>query len=144
MMGLIVVFLSLTNIALGYGLAVYLRRASSSVSLLRTTAPQPETLPTAPPMAPPVPVSPLAVAATPVASPATQDVSSEKPPIAEDSVVEPVAATEVAQIVSEVEDTKPVVNEENVLAGIEAFRAQLAQVKEVESEAIKEPATAMK
>ncbi len=84
------------------------------------------------------------MAATPVASPETQEESCEKSPIAEDSEAEPVAASEVAQIVNEVEDTKPVVDEENVLAGIEAFRAQLAQVKEVESEATKEPATAMK
>ncbi len=102
-MVLIIAFLTITNIALGYGLAIYVNRHYGTLLLSR---------------------SKLAIA------------SQEKPADLQ-SVVQlaeelPTLAPTFVDVIAEQAVTKPImsepVDEENVLAGIEEFRAQLAKM----------------
>lgn len=131
-MGLLVAFISLINIALGYGLAVYLRRAMEPTIGNRTVEPLPVSVPAAKPqvVTKVAPTPAVKVEVTPAATPVQP--ADEVAPISAPSSQPESAET--------AKDTKPPVDEENVLAGIEAFRAQLAQVKDGGNAEVEEPA----
>lgn len=133
-MGLLVVLLSVFNIALGYALAVYLRRASAHLSPLRPIEPRPEIVP-APKPQPIAKELPPEVKAAVVPAEVPDTVPEE---ITAETALETQPDTTDKQMAEAAETAIDPVDEENVLAGIEAFRAQLAQVKD-EGE-VEEPA----
>ena len=120
-MGLIVAFLSLTNIALGYGLAVYLRRASvvavpsETVDLMRRDAAVPCVQEQAITKTSPAP----AIAPQPVAPASGEALRPE---------AIPEETSEVGRANEVVEESSAEVDEDDVLAGVEAFRKQLAEM----------------
>lgn len=131
-MGLLVAFISLINIALGYGLAVYLRRAMEPTIGNRTVEPLPVSVQAAKPqvVTKVAPTPAVKVEAAPAEVP-------EKPADEVAPISAPTPQTESAETPT---DSKPPVDEENVLAGIEAFRAQLAQVKDEGNAEVEEAA----
>ncbi|TWU28194.1 hypothetical protein [Bythopirellula polymerisocia] len=149
-MGLIVAFLSLVNIAIGYGLAVYLQRASKPFTPLPIVTPAPAEVPV--PVAvnespspvmkkegtlPDVPAAVIEEVA-PIPSPEEQPLLAEIPaPVEEPESVVTNSASESVDSV-EAEETTEAVDEESVLAGIEAFRAQLANMKDDGEPAVEE------
>ncbi|QEG33879.1 hypothetical protein [Bythopirellula goksoeyrii] len=131
-MGLLVAFISLINIALGYGLAVYLRRAMEPTIGNRTVEPLPVSVPVAKPK--------IVSEDAPTPAVKVETASSETPVNPADSVAPISAPTPQTESAETATDSKPPVDEENVLAGIEAFRAQLAQVKDEGNAEVEEPA----
>ncbi len=119
-MVMVITFLTLTNIALGYGLAVYVNRNFGTLILA---------LPKKQKATPVVKVKSSETVAA-VATPSSQ------PTAQLDSTPEQVVDVAASQSVPEEHDVTPAteiaaiepVDEENVLAGIEEFRSQLAKM----------------
>ncbi len=137
-MTFLVVFLSVTNIAIGYGLAVYLRRAALAYEPVPEIPPAPAPELPAQPVATPVASAPAqpVVAPAPVeaTTPAPIEAAVPTPEAPEVPVQPPLAVEQTAAAVattSAAADELP--NEENVLAGIEAFRSQLAKLNQSEA-----------
>lgn len=141
-MVMVITFLTLTNIAIGYGLAVYVqknfgmliyrRRAKAVAEVAAPLAAPPavvtETAPAVAAVAPPEPVAP----------PMPEPVVAEAPaPPFPPAPAEETAAAEVAAV--EVKAEPDTVDEENVLAGIEEFRSQLAKMSETAEQPVAEP-----
>jgi hypothetical protein len=133
-MVMVITFLTLTNIAIGYGLAVYVQKNFGTLIYRRRAKAVAENAMhvAAPVAAPPAGVTETAPAPTavappePVAPPVSDPVVAEAP--APSAVVEETVET-VAPAV-EVKAESDTVDEENVLAGIEEFRSQLAKMSE--------------
>jgi hypothetical protein len=136
-MVMVITFLTLTNIAIGYGLAVYVQKnfgtliyrrrakavAENAMHVAAPVAAPPagvtETAPAPTAVAPPEPVAP------PVSDPVVAEApASPAPPAVVEETVETVAPA------VEVKAESDTVDEENVLAGIEEFRSQLAKMSE--------------
>ena len=122
-MVLVIIFLTLTNIALGYGLAIYVNRNFGTLVF---------TLPKKRKVKPGATVDSseaVAAVATLPSQPIAQIESTPEQVISAAGIIE-TPATEIA-----VSDQ---VDEEHVLAGIEEFRSQLAKISE-SAEPIAEP-----
>ncbi|MDZ4656736.1 MAG: hypothetical protein SH868_04060 [Bythopirellula sp.] len=102
-MVLVIAFLTVTNIALGYGLAIYVNRHFGTLLLSRSKSPA-----------------------------AAQQKTAEPPPVEKLAEDLPTLAPTAVSVIAEQAATKPAasepVDEENVLAGIEEFRSQLAKM----------------
>jgi hypothetical protein len=142
-MVMVITFLTLTNIAIGYGLAVYVqknfgtliyrRRAKAVAEVAASAAAPPVMVAAAPVVAAPVTEKAPEIAAVsppePVAPPVPEPVIAEAPaPPDSPAVVEETAEAETPAV--EVQAEADTVDEENVLAGIEEFRSQLAKMSE--------------
>jgi hypothetical protein len=127
-MVMVITFLTLTNIALGYGLAIYVHKHFGTLMYRRkpkvVTAAISQVTASGEMAAAAVSVSGEAPA--PVAPPAPAPVVAEA--AASPAPTEVVAKAETAAI--EVQAESDTVDEENVLAGIEEFRSQLAKMSE--------------
>jgi hypothetical protein len=123
-MVMVITFLTLTNIAIGYGLAVYVHKHFGTLMYRRGAKAVAEVA--SPVAAPAVIVTETApapdAAATPTAAPVTESVVAEAPAPPAPQEITAEAEPETAE-----SDT---VDEENVLAGIEEFRSQLAKMSE--------------
>jgi hypothetical protein len=129
-MVMVITFLTLTNIALGYGLAIYVHKHFGTLMYRRkpkavaaaisqvTSAGEVATAAVSPTGEAPAPVASSAPAAGPVVAEAAA------PP----AQAEVAAKAETAAV--EVQAESDTVDEENVLAGIEEFRSQLAKMSE--------------
>jgi hypothetical protein len=119
----VIAFLTLTNIALGYGLAVYVNQ---NFGKLIFALPKKQKA-----KAPAIVDSPETVAA--VATPSSQ------PAVKLDTVGHTVSAVANSDSpATEISASEPV-DEENVLAGIEEFRSQLAKMSEASEPLAAEP-----
>ncbi len=126
----LIAFLSVTNIAVGYGLAVYINKNYGCLLVTRTTT---RGLATQETVAAPQVVE--LVDEMPTLPPTTEDSTAEE--MVSESVDEQTAEEGESTLETAESDT---IDEENVLAGIEAFRSQLAKMNQsVESESA--PAT---
>jgi hypothetical protein len=149
-MVMVITFLTLTNIAIGYGLAVYVQKNFGTlIYRRRAKAVAENTMHDAAPAASPPAVvtetapAPAAVAPPePVAPPLPDPVVAEAPASpAPPAVVKETAEAEAPAV--EVKAESDTVDEENVLAGIEEFRSQLAKMSEnTASETAEQPAGA--
>jgi hypothetical protein len=140
-MVMVITFLTLTNIAIGYGLAVYVQKNFGTLIYRRRVKAVVEVAAPAVAGVAAVPVAETAPAAAPpapVAPPAPEPVIAEAPaPPAPPAVVEETAEAEAAAV--EVKAEADTVDEENVLAGIEEFRSQLAKMSENTEQPVAEP-----
>ncbi len=146
-MGMLIAILSLFNIALGYGLAVYLRR--TIVQPVQATANSPKSSAETTHAVVDTELSetttresPDSVIPATVAEELTDGNKSEELEQASDLFTPAETVAQHLESMSEensseetanIEESQPAVDEENVLAGIEAFRAQLAQMKDESS-----------
>lgn len=139
-MVMVITFLMLTNIALGYGLAVYVqknfgtliyRRRAKAVAEVAATVETPAVAVAAASVAERAPTPEPAPVAAPAPQPVVAEVTAAPVP---SEVAEVTTEAEAAVEVKAESDT---VDEENVLAGIEEFRSQLAKM----SEAAEQPAS---
>jgi hypothetical protein len=114
----VISFLIVTNLAMGYGLAVYVNRHFGTPALGRPALGRPKSA------APPASQIPVAAEDLPTVSRATVEemIDSE---VAESADPEPIEIGGAST--PEVASNEPV-DEENVLAGIEEFRSQLAKM----------------
>jgi hypothetical protein len=114
----VICFLTITNIALGYGLAIYVERHFGKLvwhrakTLPRSESNLTDTLPV---------VTKAVEAATTSATPVSMETPAD-PTLANSEAVEVMATSNGEATASET------VDEENVLAGIEEFRSQLAKI----------------
>ncbi len=113
-MVMVIAFLTLTNIALGYGLAVYVNR---NFGTLKLALPKKQK---STPAAAVESSETVAAVATPAIQPAAKLKSTTEQSLSVAASGSPVA---------EIAPSEPV-DEENVLAGIEEFRSQLAKISE--------------
>jgi type IV secretory pathway VirB10-like protein len=127
-MVMVIAFLTLTNIALGYGLAVYVQKHFGTLMYRRKPKAVAAAISqvTAPGAVAAAPVSLSGEAPAPVAPPAPAPVVVEA--AAPPAPTEVIAKAETAAV--EVQAESDTVDEENVLAGIEEFRSQLAKMSE--------------
>lgn len=120
-MVLVIAFLTITNIALGYGLAVYVNRHFGTLLLSRSKS---------------TVASQQSVADTQPAAQRAEELPTLAPTAVSAVVEQAVAETLVeAQPVADETAASEPADEENVLAGIEEFRSQLAKM----STAVEQP-----
>jgi hypothetical protein len=126
-MVMVITFLTLTNIAIGYALAVYVQKHFGTLIYQRGVKAVAEV------------TAPVAVAAVSQSEKAPAPVATPTPaaPVTEPVVAEAPAPTVQAEVTAEaviaaveVQAESDTVDEENVLAGIEEFRSQLAKMSE--------------
>jgi hypothetical protein len=121
----VIAFLTVTNIALGYGLAIYIHRHYGTLVVTRSRPPQSEV-------------------SAPIGKSEVEDIADEVVELANEmhATIEPApvleaAAKQVVPIEAPAETGEPVkasaVDEENVLAGIEEFRSQLAKMSSTDA-----------
>jgi hypothetical protein len=124
-MVMVITFLTLTNIAIGYALAVYVQKHFGTLIYQRGVKAVAEvTAPVAVAAVSQSEKAPAPVATPTSATPVTEPVVAEAPaPPAE-------ATTQTESAAVEVQVESDTVDEENVLAGIEEFRSQLAKMSE--------------
>lgn len=125
-MVMVIAFLTLTNIALGYGLAVYVNQKFGTLvfALPKKRKAKPHSsaeLSEADAEVAPVSTQPIS---RPAATPEQQASAAAPPSLAAESSVSPVTAIAASADISASEP----VDEQNVLAGIEEFRSQLAKM----------------
>jgi hypothetical protein len=132
-MVMVITFLTVTNIALGYGLALYVHKHFGTLTYQRK--PKAIAAATSQPSAPAAVVAAVPVAAVPVAAVSVAENAPAAPPTPAPVVAEtpaPPAPSEITaeaeSIVTEIPGESAPVDEENVLAGIEEFRSQLAKM----------------
>jgi hypothetical protein len=127
-MVMVITFLTVTNIALGYGLALYVHKHFGTLTYQRK--PKAIAAATSQPSAPAAVVAAVPVAAVSVAENAPAAPPTPAPVVAETPA--PPAPSEITaeaeSIVTEIPGESAPVDEENVLAGIEEFRSQLAKM----------------
>lgn len=119
-MVMVIIFLTLTNIALGYGLAVYVNRHFGTLIFTR-----PKNRKAIPQAVVEFPETIAAVAAPP--SQPTAHIESAPEPQMSVSATQGIQAKSSESPVTEIAASEQV-DEENVLAGIEEFRSQLAKM----------------